>query len=573
MGHSQSKNDQKMHRSPRHAKRSLQRSQSHTGLERLSNSRSKSSPRAIKRSNSFSKVSLLSKKVNGREVLQKASRNSPISSILINTVEVITPSESDIVRSSNTSPILSITGNCVHMKQFKVGSLVPLHYTESRSRENSDFYGDDFSRSWSRSASVSKLNSGFSDCHCVRCDGVATNSENDFWIHVGTGNIGVDFNSVPAGTKLKKFFTQPVLTQAYQQNKSFRSSPELETKTISTYSQGDILEFDNGSNSAIPVGAIYFTNGTGVFDKHNELKHDNIPVKKFRVVTISCPTNILQIKTPQQFEDFIDRYQKLEHVKDLSVNAANFIEQKLKQIPELEKKYNLKQLTDKFKLDSKAEDMFFDSYRKDAEVLEIDFNKVVNTLKSMITFEDSALTTQFRHHCDSFCEREEIHFDAVRHTIVSTIMRRCPKIEGKMIDLEEKTKQVSKSISEWDHGMLSSTLTDSKSIVHFMFAEIFEQVFALLKYRRLLEIEQIYKRGEAFIDWDGIVEDGFYGVAFCFRNLEMLFGGSKSNDKNEDGPNFKTDRYKWYGSFKTECLFIFDTRAFEDTVTVEKIKF
>jgi hypothetical protein len=67
------------------------------------------------------------------------------------------------------------------------------------------------------------------------------------------------------------------------------------------------------------------------------------------------------------------------------------------------------------------------------------------------------------------------------------------------------------------------------------------------------------------INWSKIYDNGngYWGIAFNFRKLQDLDCSfwSKIID----------DKYGWYNSYDVESLCVFDTRAFDDTVTIKTI--
>ncbi len=58
----------------------------------------------------------------------------------------------------------------------------------------------------------------------------------------------------------------------------------------------------------------------------------------------------------------------------------------------------------------------------------------------------------------------------------------------------------------------------------------------------------------AYMNWDKVYSDGYYGVAFTFRRWDQLY---------EDGWSYNS-RYNWHDGYDVESLMIFDTRAFDD---------
>lgn len=129
----------------------------------------------------------------------------------------------------------------------------------------------------------------FSYCKCKKCQKVKANSENDIWIHTGTGNLSKDyFLSLEDGTHVKDFFTQPNL---------IRSSQEY--------------------NYWKPSSCIWFSNGSWLFDPYCDGSHaddiedemdDEFKDYKYRSVVIKSPKNILRISTLEDLNNFIEKY-------------------------------------------------------------------------------------------------------------------------------------------------------------------------------------------------------------------------------------------------------------------------
>lgn len=182
----------------------------------------------------------------------------------------------------------------------------------------------------------------FSYCECQNCKYVKFNSENNIWIHRGKGNLSrEEFDILECGSIVEDIFDPP--------NKNFRRNQVSK-----------------------PIGAIWFSNGSWLFDPyceggHNKVDSDEHKVKKTRVLCTKLPKNILHIATLTELDEFTEKYTGM----TTSIETIGV----LNEIRKIEKDSRIKQL-----LKGTYEEIM-EEQRKFFEANFIDFDNLVEIIE------------------------------------------------------------------------------------------------------------------------------------------------------------------------------------------------